>query len=133
MATNVMKFVRVSSSCVLRLRFPPKTPFGKRASLSLCMTSKRSSSLSRLERTLPSSKSARSEPVPKRLRGGGEPERLGFVSAGQREREEDATGHSALAPEPLHQRLQHDAGPALPAGAVGSQQPNQTQGHAQGG
>lgn len=58
---------------------------------------------------------------------------LCVLAAGQRAREEDTTWCSQLAPQSPPQHLRHDTRPALPAGALRSKQPDQAEGHSQGG
>lgn len=53
--------------------------------------------------------------------------------SGQRAREEESTRCSQLAPQSPPQHLQPDSRPALPAGALWSNQPDQTEGHSEGG
>lgn len=55
-----------------------------------------------------------------------------FTCPDQRAREENAAGDDEPAAESPPQHLQHGSGPALPAGALWSQQPDQAESHSQG-
>lgn len=55
-----------------------------------------------------------------------------LFAAGQRAREEGSAWRFQPAAQSTPQHLQHEHGPALPAGALGGQQPDQAEGHSQG-
>lgn len=54
------------------------------------------------------------------------------LGAGDGAREEERAGCPQHPPQPALQRVQHDPGPAVPAGALWSHQPDQAEGHSQG-
>lgn len=55
-----------------------------------------------------------------------------FRGPDQRAREENAAWDAELAAESPPQHLQHGSGPAVPAGAIRRQQPDQAESHSQG-